>query len=174
MINHWKELVIPIISPARWRTVLRWTLTEGQIWTGCPPGSRWWSWCCCWGGRGTWRPGPSPPPTPAQCRCRGRWGRSEQQLGTYTVSSVDGQSVVSTSPLPISYLEISNIPKISLGRLSRRKTRTTASKIFVICTSFRWAIVNPKDWNLKRNLWKFLRMFFFVIILVSIFLSNLK
>ena len=83
----------PVSSPVGWRTV--WLLTGGQIWTGSLPGSRWWSWCCCWGGRGTWRRGPSRTATPAPCR-RGRRGHSEQPGGTCR------ETVSLGLPLPLS------------------------------------------------------------------------
>ena len=166
MNNHlgfwsWSALRVgfsPIMSPVGWRTV--WLLTGGQTWTGSLPGSRWWSWCCCWGGRGTWRRGPSLTATPAPCR-GGRRGHSEQPGGTCTEKC----SVLVSLSLYLQHLEISNIPRTSLGRWSRRNTRTTVSKILVIWTSFRWAIVNPKDRNLTRERSKssvvFLLKFFF-------------
>ena len=46
-------------------------------------------------------------------------------------------------------LEISNTPRINLGRLSMRKVRTTVKRILVIWTSLPWAIVNPKERNLQ-------------------------
>lgn len=46
-------------------------------------------------------------------------------------------------------LEISNIPRINLGRLSMRNVRTTVKRILVIWTSLPWAIVNPKERNLQ-------------------------